>query len=44
MTFMDQLRARACWAIVLATLDALHKGITPEQLREAARVGMEDAE
>ncbi len=40
---MNELTARQCWAMVLATLDALHRGITPDALREAARVAMKDA-
>ncbi len=42
---LNELRSRACWAIVLAVLDALRSGkVTPDELREAARVGMEEAE
>lgn len=39
---MDELQISALWAMVLATLDALDEGVTPEELREAARVATED--
>lgn len=40
----DTSRARDAWAMVLAVLNALKAGVSEDELREAARVAVEELE